>query len=105
MNSASGMLLAYRNGQNMDGIVMPCIRMAAATARTLTARVGLGISLILSCFLLMPFSAWAEAVHTFNFSGTGATDMGTYKQARYWWFKVSQNTLTGYSFGDRKSVV
>jgi hypothetical protein len=75
------------------------MQMTANVSRTLTANVFFGASLIFSCILLAPASAWAAAVHTFNFSGTGATDMGVYKLSRFWYFKVSQSTLASYPFG------
>jgi len=40
-----------------------------------------------------------KAVHTFNFSGSGASDMGTYESGLFWYFKVSQSNLTSYPLG------
>jgi len=43
-------------------------------------------------------------IHTFNFSGTGASDIGIYRGGQYWYFQNSPSNLIFNTFGDPGDV-
>jgi hypothetical protein len=76
--------------------------MATDHATAFIIRTALSVLLLSSAAFIAPASSQptpVRAVHTFNFSGASASDMGIYRPGQFWYFKVSQSTLASYPFG------
>jgi len=67
----------------------------------IASRIALGLMALAVCATA---TATTNVIHTFNFNGPGASDLGIFRDGRFWYFQGSPANLFSYPFGEAGDV-